>query len=258
MKKSQLAKALLLTSTALTMSMTSVTATAATQAPLTTWEKTGVLSSTIVVGTLVGGPVGLVIGLAAGDWINNTWDKSLESEQLALKNQLITDNLVASEIQNNQLQSDVLTLDQQIQKISETELLNKQLVQQALQLDLLFAVNQSELDLTNQARLAQIANYLAENTTIKIMLSGHTDPSGKEELNDNLAQQRAFSVQDKLIALGVDANNISVQSFGAAQATAQLGDVEQYPLDRKVSVEFVDSFSVPKSNPMSDSLAMQF
>jgi outer membrane protein OmpA-like peptidoglycan-associated protein len=258
MKKSQLAKALLLTSTALTMSMTSVTATAATQTPLTTWEKTGVLSSTIVVGTLVGGPVGLVIGLAAGDWINNTWDKSLESEQLALENQFITDNLVASEIQNNQLQSDVLTLDQQVQQISEAELLNKQLVQQALQLDLLFAINQSELDLTNQARLAQIANYLAENSAIKVMLSGHTDPSGKEELNDNLAQQRAFSVQDKLIALGVDANNIAVQSFGAAQATAQLGDVEQYPLDRKVSVEFVGSFSAPKSNPMSDSLAMQF
>ncbi|MFT5880380.1 MAG: outer membrane protein OmpA-like peptidoglycan-associated protein [Moritella sp.] len=254
MKKSKLAKALLLTS----ITLTSVTANAATQEPLSTWKKTGVLSSTIIVGTLVGGPVGLVLGLAAGDWINNTWDKSLESKQLVMENQLITDNLVISEIQNNQLQSDVLALDQQIQQISETELLNKQLVQQALQLDLLFAVNRSELDLTNQTRLAQIANYLAKNPTIKIMLSGHTDPSGKEELNDNLAQQRAFSVQDKLIALGVDVNNISVQSFGAAQAISRLGDVAQYPLDRKVSVEFVDSFSDQKSGSTSDSLAMQF
>ena len=91
-----------------------------------------------------------------------------------------------------------------------------------------------------------------------VMLSGHTDPSGKEELNDNLAQQRAFSVQDKLIALGINANNISVQSFGATQATAQFGEVDQYPLDRKVSVEFIDSLSYTKSELTSDSLVMQF
>ena len=61
----------------------------------------------------------------------------------------------------------------------------------ALQLDLLFAVNQSAIDTTNQARLMQIADYLIENPSISIVLSGHADPSGKEELNENLAQQRA-------------------------------------------------------------------
>jgi len=250
MKKSIIAKSLLITS----MVFTSVSANAAEQEPLTAWEKAGVFSSTIIVGTIAGGPIGLVLGVAAGDWINNTWDKSIESDKLVAENQQIAENLLASELQNNQLQQDVLILDQQIQQISETEELNQQLVLNALQLDLLFAVNQSVIDATNQARLTQIADYLIEHDTINIVLSGHADPSGQDELNINLAQQRAVAVQDNLIALGVNENNIQVQSFGAEYASSELGDLVQYPRDRKVTIEFIDSLADSATNEV----AMQF
>ncbi|QUM77629.1 OmpA family protein [Moritella sp. 24] len=250
MKKSIIAKSLLITS----MVFTSVSANAAEQEPLTTWEKAGVFSSTIIVGTIAGGPIGLVLGVAAGDWINNTWDKSIESDKLVAENQQIAENLLASELQNNQLQQDVLILDQQIQQISETEELNQQLVLNALQLDLLFAVNQSVIDATNQARLTQIADYLIEHDTINIVLSGHADPSGQDELNINLAQQRAVAVQDNLIALGVNESNIQVQSFGAEYASSELGDLVQYPRDRKVTIEFIDSLADSATNEV----AMQF
>ncbi|MDX2320161.1 MAG: OmpA family protein [Moritella sp.] len=250
MKKSIIAKTLLITS----MAITSISANATEQEPLTKWEKAGVFSSTIIVGTIAGGPIGLVLGVAAGDWINNTWDKSIESDQLIAENQQITENLLASELQNNQLQHDVLTLDQQIQQISETEEVNQQLVMDALQLDLLFAVNQSAIDTTNQARLMQIADYLIENPSISIVLSGHTDPSGQEELNINLAQQRAVAVQDKLIAFGVNEKNIQVQSFGAELASAELGELIQYPRDRKVSIEFIDNLG----DDDTEEMAMQF
>ncbi|PKH09587.1 OmpA family protein [Moritella sp. Urea-trap-13] len=250
MKKSIFAKTLLITS----MACTSISANAAEQEPLTNWEKAGVFSSTIIVGTIAGGPIGLVLGVAAGDWINNTWDKSIESDQLMVENQQMTENLLASELQNNQLQHDVLILDQQIQNISETEEVNQQLVMDALQLDLLFAVNQSAIDITNQARLMQIADYLIENPSMSIVLSGHTDPSGQEELNANLAQQRAVAVQDKLIAFGVNEDNIQVQSFGADLASAELGELIQYPRDRKVSVEFIDNLR----DDNAEEMAMQF
>ena len=239
MKKSIFAKTLLITSIA----CTSISANAAEQEPLTAWEKAGVFSSTIIVGTIAGGPIGLVLGVAAGDWINNTWDKSIESDQLMVENQQMTESLLASELQNNQLQHDVLILDKQIQNISETEEVNQQLVMDALQLDLLFAVNQSAIDSNNEARLMQIADYLIENPSISIVLSGHADPSGKEELNENLAQQRAVAVQDKLIAFGVNELNIQVHSFGADLASAKLGELIQYPRDRKVSVEFIDNLA---------------
>lgn len=254
MKKSIFTKTLLITS----MTFTSIAANAAEQEPLTTWEKAGVFSSTIIVGTIAGGPIGLVLGVAAGDWINNTWDKSIESDKLAADNQQITESLLASELQNNQLQHDVLILDQQIQQISETEELNQQLVLDALQLDLLFAVNQSAIDLTNQARLTQIADYLIENPTISIVLSGHADPSGQEELNINLAQQRAVAVQDTLIALGVNEDNIQVHSFGAEYASSELGDLIQYPRDRKVSIEFINDLEDNMDDSVADEMAMQF
>ncbi|SGY92610.1 Putative uncharacterized protein [Moritella viscosa] len=254
MKKSIFAKTLLMTS----MAFMSISANAAEQEPLTTWEKAGVFSSTIIVGTIAGGPIGLVLGVAAGDWINNTWEKSIESDQLISENQQITENLLASELQNNQLQQDVLILDQQIQQISETDELNQQLVLDALQLDLLFAVNQSVIDITNQARLTQIADYLIENPTISIVLSGHADPSGQEELNINLAQQRAVAVHDKLISLGVNESNIQVHSFGAELASSKLGDLTQYPRDRKVSIEFIDDLKNNLHDSAADEIVMQF
>lgn len=254
MKKSIFAKTLLITSIA----CTSLSANAAEQEPLTTWEKAGVFSSTIIVGTIAGGPIGLVLGIAAGDWINNTWDKSIESEQLTAENQQVTEYLLASELQNNQLLHDVLILDQQLQQISETEELNQQLILDALQLDLLFAVNQSAIDTTNQARVTQLSDYLIDNPTINIVLSGHADPSGQEELNMNLAQQRAVAVQDQLIALGVNENNIQVQSFGAEYASSALGDLIQYPRDRKVTIEFIDDQDNKMKDSVTDEIAMQF
>jgi len=254
MKKSIFVKTLLLT----TMAFTSISANAAEQESLTNWEKAGVFSSTIIVGTIAGGPVGLVLGVAAGDWINNTWDKSIESDKLVAENKQITESLLASELQNNQLQHDVLILDQQIQQISETEELNQQLVLNALQLDLLFAINQSAIDTTNQARLAQIADYLLENQTITILLSGHADPSGHEELNINLAQQRAVAVQEQLIMLGVNEDNIQVQSFGAEYANSALGELIQYPRDRKVTVEFIDGLDSKIADSITDEMVMQF
>lgn len=250
MKKSIFAKTLLITS----MACTSISANAAEQEPLTAWEKGGVFSSTIIVGTIAGGPIGLVLGVAAGDWINNTWNKSIESDQLTAENQQVTENLLVSELQNNQLQQDVLILDKQLQQVSETEELNEQLILDALQLDLLFAVNQSAMDTTNQARLTQLADYLIDNSTISIVLSGHTDPSGQAELNMNLAQQRAVAVQDQLIALGVDEHNIQVQSFGADLASSELGELIQYPRDRKVSIEFIENLN----DDSTDEMAMQF
>lgn len=250
MKKSIFAKTLLITS----MACTSISANAAEQEPLTAWEKAGVFSSTIIVGTIAGGPIGLVLGVAAGDWINNTWNKSIESDQLTAENQQVTENLLVSELQNNQLQQDVLILDKQLQQVSETEELNQQLILDALQLDLLFAVNQSAMDTTNQARLTQLADYLIDNSTISIVLSGHTDPSGQAELNMSLAQQRAVAVQDQLIALGVDEHNIQVQSFGADLASSELGELIQYPRDRKVSIEFIDNLN----DDSTEEMAMQF
>lgn len=250
MKKSIFTKTLLITS----MACTSISANAAEQEPLTAWEKAGVFSSTIIVGTIAGGPIGLVLGVAAGDWINNTWNKSIESDQLTAENQQVTENLLVSELQNNQLQQDVLILDKQLQQVSETEELNQQLILDALQLDLLFAVNQSAMDTTNQARLIQLADYLIDNSTISIVLSGHTDPSGQAELNMSLAQQRAVAVQDQLIALGVDEHNIQVQSFGADLASSELGELIQYPRDRKVSIEFINNLN----DDSTEEMAMQF
>lgn len=249
MKKSLLIS----TFVAASIAAVSVNANAAQQEPLTQWEKAGVLSSTIVVGTIAGGPVGLVLGLAAGDWINNTWDKAITTDELSDHNKQISDQLLATEANNDQLQQNVTALNEQVKALSTSEAYSKQLALSALQRDLLFTVNQSRLDLTNQARVEQIADYLKAHPGSAIVISGHTDPSGSNDYNNTLAQKRADSVMETLVSMGVDKESVTVQALGSSQAGAKLGEADKYAKDRRVSLELISNTA-----DTGPALAMQF
>lgn len=61
--------------------------------------------------------------------------------------------------------------------------------------------------------LKDVASSLKTNSK-KVILSGHTDNTGKSESNKKLAFGRANSIKDELIKLGVNANRITTISNG--------------------------------------------
>jgi outer membrane protein OmpA-like peptidoglycan-associated protein len=81
-----------------------------------------------------------------------------------------------------------------------------------------FAVGSAELvfdtDGKVAAKLAQAASWAHENPDGMIVLDGHADRSGREPVNVQLSLARAKAVRERLIAAGVDPDQILIAAFG--------------------------------------------
>ncbi len=62
--------------------------------------------------------------------------------------------------------------------------------------------------------LTQIAKILNEHKNTKIEIGGHTDSRGEKELNKQISQDRANSVRDALIALGISVDRLTAVGYG--------------------------------------------
>ena len=57
--------------------------------------------------------------------------------------------------------------------------------------------------------LALIQSGTALGKVVRVEVRGNHDPVGTEELNTALARERAFAVQDALVAIGVPATRVT-------------------------------------------------
>ena len=81
--------------------------------------------------------------------------------------------------------------------------------------DLNFATGSSALDGVQFASLHELAAYLQDNPTRRVVLVGHTDAEGALDGNIALSKKRASSVRDWLITeLGVPSEQIAAEGVG--------------------------------------------
>jgi outer membrane protein OmpA-like peptidoglycan-associated protein len=64
------------------------------------------------------------------------------------------------------------------------------------------------------AKLDRTASWAHENPGGLVVLDGHADRVGSEPLNLHLSMQRAKAVRDRLIAAGVDPDQLILAAFG--------------------------------------------
>lgn len=88
---------------------------------------------------------------------------------------------------------------------------------------------------SGQANLDQLATCLVSGPLRdeKLLLIGHTDSTGPDAYNDQLALLRAKSVGDYLIQHGVAKERIAYQSLGKQDAAA---DPKRHAADRRVDI----------------------
>ena len=106
------------------------------------------------------------------------------------------------------------------------------------QTTILFAYDSSEMDSESQAIAEAHATFLRDNSSINVVLEGHADERGTREYNLELGERRAQSVADVFMALGVNALNIEIVSYGEENPVADGHDDSAWRLNRRVEIRY--------------------
>ena len=82
-----------------------------------------------------------------------------------------------------------------------------------------FETGKSTIDLTPelQAYIRNVKAYIQQKPDARIILTGHTDDVGAQDINQKLGLQRAEKTRAELTKIDIDANRVSLDSKGETQ-----------------------------------------
>jgi len=103
--------------------------------------------------------------------------------------------------------------------------------------NILFDYNKARLRGSSERELDKLANFLLNNESIKLTISGHTDAIGDPGYNLRLSRARAESVQNYLISRGVSKNRLKAIGFGQSMPIAKNvdGNGDDNPIGRQLN-----------------------
>ncbi len=102
--------------------------------------------------------------------------------------------------------------------------------------DVNFDFDKHGLNDLGRGRAHQIAQLLAKDSTLKIVLQGNADYKGSNEYNEKLGMNRAEAVRQELVSLGVDASRLSTVTFGESQPVLTEEEDWARAVNRRVAV----------------------
>jgi OOP family OmpA-OmpF porin len=109
-----------------------------------------------------------------------------------------------------------------------------------LMLRLGFTFARADVPETVRFRLDAVAEELNQDRPgAKVEVAGHTDAVGPEGYNQQLSEQRAETVRDYLVRLGVEAGRITVVGYGESLPRASNDTVEGRRLNRRVEIRAI-------------------
>ncbi|HEQ3587821.1 TPA: peptidoglycan-associated lipoprotein Pal [Vibrio harveyi] len=115
------------------------------------------------------------------------------------------------------------------------QLTEQELKEQALRetQTIYFAFDNSTIAGDYEEMLAAHASYLSKNPALKVTIEGHADERGTPEYNIALGERRAEAVSNYLQALGVQADQISIVSYGEEKPLLLGQSEEVYAKNRR-------------------------
>ncbi len=103
--------------------------------------------------------------------------------------------------------------------------------------NLFFATNKTRILPMSEQALTDLAQFLMENPTVSILITGHTDAVGSDEANQKLSEGRANAVREDLIKRGVAPERLASEGKGETQPV-DTNDTEEGRQNNR-RVEFV-------------------
>jgi outer membrane protein OmpA-like peptidoglycan-associated protein len=101
-----------------------------------------------------------------------------------------------------------------------------------------FKANSAELDAAGKEELDELASWLLARPQWLLRVEGHTDSSGREEVNLILSARRAAAVGDYLISKGLAPEHIRTVGQGSRFPLRPNNSAENRALNRRVEVAF--------------------
>ncbi|HCZ35478.1 MAG TPA: hypothetical protein DHV26_06070 [Cytophagales bacterium] len=80
-----------------------------------------------------------------------------------------------------------------------------------------FDYDKTTLKSESFVELNKVVDFLKQNPSISIEISGHTDSRGSDTYNENLSQGRSQSVVDYLISQGIDSSRLEAHGYGESR-----------------------------------------
>lgn len=103
-----------------------------------------------------------------------------------------------------------------------------------------FETNSDRLLPGAEGVLADAAETLRRNPTIRVEVAGHTDSVGAAEYNESLSQRRAETVRDYLISRGVASDRLSARGYGELEPIADNSTAAGRAQNRRVVLRIVE------------------
>lgn len=108
-----------------------------------------------------------------------------------------------------------------------------------------FGFDSATLMPAGQEILREAVIAMREDPTISVEIQGHTDSRGPAEYNRVLGERRAGAVRDFLVGEGVEADRLSVRSYGETEPVADNDTEEGRAANRRVVLK-APSFADPR------------
>lgn len=123
---------------------------------------------------------------------------------------------------------------------AETQLTEQELKEQQLRetQTVYFAFDNATISGDYEEMLAAHAVYLSKDPAMKVRVEGHADERGTPEYNIALGERRAEAVSKYLQALGVQADQISVISYGEEKPLILGQSEDAYAKNRRAVIVY--------------------
>ncbi|WP_338760763.1 OmpA family protein [Bernardetia sp. ABR2-2B] len=112
----------------------------------------------------------------------------------------------------------IINTSQSLEIYKISELINEQTTVRLN--NLFFDIDSYALQETSLPEIQRLFEILKENPTLKVKIEGHTDNTGKADYNLGLSKNRAKTVSEQLVSLGIDKSRVSFEGFGSQKPIA--------------------------------------
>lgn len=192
----------------------------------------------MIIGAILGGPVGAFITGIAGNMIAKNINATDEIDHLSVAYEAEKESNATSlaryqekiEQAEQRYETELFALEKNYQAASLLQAQN-------LLMSLQFSTGSSEIKPHYQEQIASLASIVQQSPNLTLDLSGYTDKQGSDELNQALSLARINAVKNALIDQGVSAERINLFAFGEQQSVVASTDKEVSFYDRRVVIK---------------------